>query len=264
MTVAKCGGVAVTLASGQPSLGDIAADSQNVYWTNESDESQGSLIRLPVHGAVPVTLAAGGDPAGVAVDATNVYWTDAFEGTVVTLAKSGGAPTTLATKQWSAGQLAVNTTRVCWTINNGDFPDMTPSVVCVASSGGTPVTVASGNAVYWGLALDETTAYAMTGDGSGSGSIIAVPLTGGTPITLGSGTPAGVTVDETNVYWTNAPEDGGTGLVIRVPKQGGIPVTLAVSQSNPGSIAVDAQHVYWTDNPSVFVDPGPTVLAGPK
>ena len=263
MTVPKCGGDAVTLASGQAFLGTIAVDSDNVYWTNLGD-AQGSVMRLAIHGTIPVTLATGQDPVGVALDATYVFWTDAFGGTVMKMAKSGGAPTTIATEQFSAGELAVNATDACWTINNGNFPDEVPGVVCVRLSGGTPFTVASGNAIYWGLALDATTAYSLSGDGSGSGSIIAIPLAGGTAVTLGSGDPAGIAVDQANVYWTNNPEDGGTGSVIRVPKRGGDSVTLAAGQINVGAVAVDSQHVFWTDDPSVFVDGGPAVLAGPK
>jgi hypothetical protein len=264
MTVPKCGGAARTLATGQPFLGAIAVDSENVYWTNLSDQSHGSVMSLPIHGAVPVTLAAGGDPGGIALDATSIYWTDAFGGTVIKMPKCGGAPTTLATKQYGAGVIATNTTQACWTLNNGNFPDTPVSVVCMSSSGGTQFTVASGSAVYWGLALDETAAYLIEGDGSGAGTILAAPLAGGTPLTLGAGDPAGIAVDDTNVYWTTAPFDGGTGSLIRVPKQGGVAVTLVAGQNDPGSVAVDAQRVYWTDDPSVFVDAGPAVLAGPK
>ncbi len=131
-------------------------------------------------------------------------------------------------------------------------------------NGGTPFTVATGSAIYWALTLDGTHAYVAAGDGSGTGSIVAVPLAGGTAITLGAGDPAGIAVDDTNVYWTTAPFDGGTGSLVRVPKQGGVSVTLAAGQSDPGSVAVDAQRVYWTDDPSTFVDAGPAVLAGPK
>jgi hypothetical protein len=265
MTVPKCGGAAKTLASGLPLLlGAIAVDSQTVYWTNLSDQNQGSVMSLPIHGGAPVTLAAGGDPGGITLDATSIYWTDAFGGTVVKMPKGGGAPTTLATKQYSAGDIAINTTVACWTLNNGTFPDTPVSVVCISLDGGTPFTVAAGSAIYWGLTLDETAAYVAAGDGSGAGTILAAPLAGGTPITLGAGDPAGIAVDDTNVYWTTAPFDGGTGSLIRVPKQGGVAVTLAAGQNDPGSVAVDAQRVYWTDDPSVFVDAGPAVLAGPK
>jgi hypothetical protein len=70
MSVPIGGGSVVTLAPEQDSLGGIAVDEADVYWTNGD-----SVMRIPVDGGVATTLACGqNSPAAVAVDATSVYW----------------------------------------------------------------------------------------------------------------------------------------------------------------------------------------------
>ena len=65
----------------------------------------------------PVLLAGGlNNPAGIAVDATSVYWVDEGDGTVMKCAIAGcsGAPSVLAAGQTHPVAIAVDTQNVYW------------------------------------------------------------------------------------------------------------------------------------------------------
>jgi hypothetical protein len=84
----------VEIAPNQPGASGIAADTTEVYWTSSNYQPYGGdaavpgrIVRCPVAGcsdAGPAEVLAtpGIEPAGVAVDATHVYWTDFVAGTV--------------------------------------------------------------------------------------------------------------------------------------------------------------------------------------
>jgi hypothetical protein len=65
-----------------------------------------------------------------------------------------------------------------------------------------------------------------------------------------------LTIDTTNIYFTNATLT--TGQVGTLPKSGGTPKIVAMNQDRPTSIAVDATAVYWAN-----VGPAGEILALP-
>ena len=190
--------------------------------------------------AVPVLLTLASvqnEPYGIAVDGTNVYWTNQSGGTVMKVLKNGGgAPVTLASGQDSAETIAVDGTNVYW----ANWADGT--VMAVPIAGGTPTTLASGQDVVYGIAVDGNNVYWTD---LNYGAVMAVPVGGGTPTTLASNQvyPLGIAVESGTVYWTNY--FGGT--VMTVPTGGGTPVTLTSGQNRPAFMTVYATNLYWSD-----------------
>jgi hypothetical protein len=84
------GSAPILLASDQSSPGDIAVDSEAIYWANSNGcmGESGSIQKLPLAGGAPIALACDQFcPMGLAADATHVYWTDAYVGAVMTTTK---------------------------------------------------------------------------------------------------------------------------------------------------------------------------------
>jgi hypothetical protein len=109
MALFNHGGWTIELASNQFGPGGIAVDSKNVYWTNFSgtqgypiagkppvpSPTDGTLNRAPIAGGATTVLATGYDFGGLAIDATDAYWSDVYVRTVNVVPLSGGAPTVL-------------------------------------------------------------------------------------------------------------------------------------------------------------------------
>ena len=163
-------------------------------------------------------------PLGIAIDASNVYWTNGAS--VMKVPKSGGTPTKLASTQ-GAVTLAVEGDSVYWTETASE---VCSAVVKVPVDGGQTTTLSLGPrvlGVLGALAVDSTGVY--WGGYLQSG--------GGVPLCIGGDTGDSPFTTET--------------LVVRVPLSGGQPITLFSDMLNLppegafNSMFVDATSVYW-------------------
>ncbi|HTQ43804.1 MAG TPA: hypothetical protein VMI75_13675 [Polyangiaceae bacterium] len=160
MTMPVDGGTAVPLAVlpvGQ-NLDCIAASADAVYWaTHEfsmNNVPSGSVMKQPLAGGPPVTLAKTSLPVAMAVGPSGVYWTD--NGSVRSVALDGGPTVLLALDpDGVAGAIAIDATSVYWTTGNG--------IAKAPIGGGSPATlVSSGSGVGSDLVVDDTSVYWTT------------------------------------------------------------------------------------------------------
>jgi len=171
-SVPKTGGAygTVVTAAGLGSGGDavwVAADGVNVYWAG----IEGGVFQAPKSTGSPViTLDPVTAPPGIvfaiAVDASNVYWTEASPGAEL-LRKTpigGGLVTTLAsglTLSVDVSDIATDGVNVYWT--QGESGVSGGSVNSVSVNGGPTLTIATTSVTPGALAVDANYAYWVAG-----------------------------------------------------------------------------------------------------
>jgi hypothetical protein len=227
----------------------IAVDGSNVYWTtSDATLLHAEVWAVSIAGGPPsqTRLAAFGganaplhtDPVALAINATNIYWTnqgttDVLTGIPIAGVPDGGSVAVLATGT-AGGGLAL--------LGNSAYFGDNGFIKSVPLGGGAPRVVVSdacgANAL---LAVAGANVYFAYPGGPG---IMSVPVAGG-PTMLVTPAPTGVNafaVDATRAYWLDA-----TGSVYSAPLVGGCPTAL-VSRSGSGYfLAVDGTSLYWTD-----------------
>jgi hypothetical protein len=121
MCATKVGGAPVTVASAAVEYAHLMLDDTNVYTTIQVRAPGGAflgdadILRVPIAGGATFSLGRARYP-WIAIDGTNVYWTD-YGGLVLRAPKSGGPTVTVASGRSYPWGLAVDDTRVYWTEN---------------------------------------------------------------------------------------------------------------------------------------------------
>jgi hypothetical protein len=173
---AGCSGSPTTMASGQVGPMGMTADEAYFYWTNYN----GALMRcsLPTCTGGPTMLwrAAPGSldaqTVGIAVDATNLYWTNGQpgpDGSVLQCAKASceSTVTRLASKRSAPWAIAVDATSVYWTEEGGVYK------CAIGGCGGSPSQLAS--SAGRAIAVDAANVYFSQQDTALGWEIAVIP-----------------------------------------------------------------------------------------
>jgi hypothetical protein len=197
-----CNNQPTTIASNQLGPIALASDSSSLYWTNQG----GPVAQCALGGCngSPTTLATS-NPASspgigaLAVDATNVYWSDATGVEACAVGGCNGQPTTLVAAP-PAYALVTDGKSLYFTDYNNGFVYECPNTGCAQ-----PTILASGQSGPSNLAVDGANVYWA----NQGGTIMRCDLGGCAqgPVTMATGqdNPARLVLDDTRIYWSNYP-----------------------------------------------------------
>ncbi len=194
------GGTVTTIASGLDGPGILKLQSGSLYCIES-----GAIIKVDIASGVTTTLAAGSTSysiAGdIAMDATNLYWTDIYGGTIKKVGINGGSVITLATGLYQPGPIAVDSSSVYWSEGSGGIKK--------TSINGGAVTIIAGASSAGDLAVDSGYVYwSENNSGDSSWSVRKVRISGGEITTLGHGqfnsyssSIKALAIDSSSIYW---------------------------------------------------------------
>ncbi len=219
VAMALAGGGLTTLASFSAGTYGIAVDPEWVYFTTTAP-FDGEVVKVAHDGSGQAVLASGeGNPVAVATTGSAIYWANqqpSFnamtqqQGDIIgTVPIDGGATITIASGQYGATNLALDSDFVYWDISG-------VALYKASLDGGTAENL--GRSCGGSVAVDATGVYC-----AGSGVITRMPLGGGEATTVASYSQytmglatfsRDIALDATSVYWT-VPY---YGLVLKVAK----------------------------------------------
>jgi hypothetical protein len=237
-SVPTAGGSPAQLATANEPVG-VAVDAQNLYFSTfgSSASPVGTIVEQPLAGGPAITLATGLATVGpIAIDASNVYWTDRF-GAVSAVQIGGGSMRTLVPAQYTLPAntilddypvaIAVDAGVVYWTSEPLD-PSQPATIESVAGAGGATTTIATLSSAPRGLAVDADYVYwsdlgpSSPGSGLGApphllgGSVSRVAKAGSDVEVLATGAifPVGPVVGDNVFYYASGASDGTVFRVV--------------------------------------------------
>lgn len=210
-----------TLAPSQPSLGQVTASANGVFFTvptNGQGDGDGSVGQVDLAGGAVTWLATAlMRPDAVAVTASKVYFSQAFfdagqnkytDGSVSRVAIGGGATESVATGEIVPKAIVAEAGGAYW--GNAGADQIRKRVFAESDA----ATLAIAQDEPYGVAIDDTRVYWTT---YADGTVMCADKAGGNLRTVATGRvkPLGLAVDDTHVYWIDS---GEAGKVLRVPK----------------------------------------------
>ena len=206
----------------------------HLYWA-----AGGTIWEANLDGSNPRAIVTGQpDPAGVAVNASHLYWTDSGSGAIWAANLDGSNPQAIVTGQISPAGVAVNASHLYWTDSGA---------IWEANLDGTnPQAVVSGQQLPYGIAVGgggPKLAGPMYWTNRGDGTVNVAALDGTNPLAIVSGQhhPQGMAVssaDGGDLYWAN----NGDGTIWEADwPDGANPHAIVTGQQRPVGVAVGPQ-----------------------
>jgi hypothetical protein len=211
----------------------LAMNDTHVFWADWDEQLGGAIMRYPkgaTSAAPHLTLA--GAPVGLALDATNLYFTDINGLRVVQAPLDGSSPQDIATTGNYPWAIAVDGTNVYWT-------DPVENTISTTPIGGTSVTILARNQRNpTSIAVDAGALYWTNFD---AGELMTLSVTGGTPSPVAFGEEAhSLVLNATHLYFATR------SAVLRVSRATSEVDTL-VSGAAPRGIAIGGAYLYYSN-----------------
>lgn len=296
--VSKSGGTTTVLTSNEHSPRAVIANATKVFWSN-TDPSFKAVRSMTTAGASLTTIASGHAPVDLALDGTNLFWTDQTatapcfcslvgQSLVFKLALSGGSPTLVnsmlqaeAWQSWPGIVASSNRVyRLRWkgTTAATDlyYQDQIDPSIHGPISGGANFNGQDANSYegkYLTLTPNGSLVYYSKLNTTAESGIVKLPYTS---MGLGAGeavaTLPGTTVvkdlvaDDSYVYIIVTYQGENWDRLLRFPMNGsGMPEYLANFQYQAANLEIDSTHIYWTiegikPGTSAPVEGGPTIV----
>ena len=197
------GSHATTLIAGQPSISQLAAGNDGLYFTTIA-----GVMKVGLDGGTPMMLAAGPAASATISAAANVYWTT-LSGEIRKIGVMGGAdPVVLVASDAAPDSIAVDATHIYW-VNQRDGKVMR---ISIDGSGqpeslvapGTINTCVGTNIRARTVAVDTTGVYWTDLAGNLFAGVPGQPMRTRALTTVGAsvlGGTADIVLDSTTVYW---------------------------------------------------------------